>query len=40
MANAIGRRRIAPVAPVDFEKSRYLTHIACGLSQKLLRPKP
>jgi hypothetical protein len=26
MANAIGGRRVAPVAPIDFEKARYLTH--------------
>ena len=28
MTDPVGRRRIAPVAPVDFEESRYLAHIA------------
>src|SRR5947209_1186853 len=35
MANAIGGRRIAPVAPIDFEEARYLTHTV--LSNQLAR---
>src|ERR1019366_7624348 len=37
MANPVGRRRIAPVAPVDFEKSGYLAHAS---RNSLMRRSP
>src|SRR5947209_19970503 len=40
MANAIGGRRIAPVAAIDFEEARYLTHSARLLPERFVGATP